>query len=391
MTQLFRTALVDTAEHHAMLRENVGRLAGRFGRRYFQEVTQAGRKPDELWQELGRAGFLGVHVSETYGGAGSGMADYHVVVEEVAAQGCPILSLVINSICSPIIEQHGSEEQKREWLPGLASGERRLAFAITEPDAGTNTHRISTTARKTADGWTLGGTKYWTSAVDEADAIMVVARGEETDARGRAPLSLFIVPADARGISKTPIRTALHVPETQFTVFFDQVELSRGALIGTEGQGLKQVFAGLNPERICAAAINNGISRFALEQGARYATERKVWDVPIGAHQGIAHPLAKAYMAVQQARLMTARAAQLFDLGSPEAGEAANMAKFAAADSSLEALDQAIQIHGGNGLSLEYGLADLWFIARLHKTAPVSREMVLNFVAQHSLGLPKSY
>lgn len=391
MTQLFRTALVDTAEHHAMLRDSVGKLAGRFGRKYFQEVTQAGRKPDELWQELGRAGFLGVHVSETYGGAGAGLADYHVVVEEVAAQGCPILSLVINSICSPIIEQHGSEELKRDWLPGLASGERRLAFAITEPDAGTNTHRITTTARRTADGWTLSGTKYWTSAVDEADAIMVVARGEDVDARGRPPLSLFIVPADAKGISKTPIRTALHVPETQFMVFFDQVELGRGALIGAEGQGLKQVFAGLNPERVCAAAINNGISRFALQQGARYATERRVFDVPIGAHQGIAHPLAKAYMAVQQARLMTARAAQLYDLGSPEAGEAANMAKFAAADSSLEALDQAIQVHGGNGLSLEYGLADLWFIARLHKTAPVSREMVLNFVAQHSLGLPKSY
>jgi alkylation response protein AidB-like acyl-CoA dehydrogenase len=391
MNKLFQSSLVDTAEHQPMLRESVGRLVGRFGRKYFQEITKAGQKPTELWQELGKAGFLGVHVSETYGGGGAGLSDYHVVVEEVAAQGCPILSLVINSICSPIIEQHGSEELKRDWLPGLSNGTRKLAFAITEPDAGTNTHRISTTARKTGNGWTLSGTKYWTSAVDEADALMVVARGEETDARGRAPLSLFIVPTDAKGISKTPIQTALQVPETQFMVFFDQVAVDSGALIGVEGQGLKQVFAGLNPERVCAAALNNGISRFALEQGARYASERKVWDVPIGAHQGISHPLAKAYMAVQQARLMTARAAQLSDLGSPEAGEAANIAKFAAADSSLEALDQAIQVHGGNGLSLEYGLADLWFVARLHKTAPVSREMVLNFVAQHSLGLPKSY
>ncbi len=220
---------------------------------------------------------------------------------------------------------------------------------------------------------------------------MVVARGEDVDARGRSPLSLFMIPADAKGISRTPIETALHVPETQFMLFFDDVEVAPGGLIGAEGQGLKQVFAGLNPERVCAAAINNGIARFALEQASRYANERKVWDTPIGAHQGVSHPLAKAYMAVQQARLMTARAAQLSDLGSPEAGEAANIAKFAAADSSLEALDQAIQVHGGNGLSIEYGLADLWFIARLHKTAPVSREMVLNFVAQHSLGLPKSY
>ena len=391
MNTLFRSTLVDTAEHHAMLRESVGKLVGRYGRKYFQEVTKAKRKPVELWNELGQAGFLGVHAPEAYGGSGAGLADYHVVVEEVAAQGCPILSLVINSICVPILDQHASEDLKKAWLPGLADGSRRLAFAITEPDAGTNTHKISTIARRAAKGWTLSGTKYWTSAVDESDAIMVVARGEELDAKGRAPLSLFIVPADAPGISRTPIETALHVPETQFTLFFDNVQLDEASLIGTVGQGLKQVFAGLNPERVCAAAINNGISRFALERGAQYARDRKVWDVPIGAHQGIAHPLAKAFAAVQQARLMTARAAQLSDQGSGEAGEAANLAKFAAADASLEALDQAIQVHGGNGLSIEYGLADLWFVARLHKTAPVSREMILNFVAQHSLGLPKSY
>ena len=391
MTELFRSSLVDTAEHHPMLREGVAKLAGRFGRRYFQELTRAGRKPTELWAELGTAGFLGTQVSERYGGAGSGLADYNVVVEEVAAQGCPVLSLVINSICIPIIEKHGGDTLKQDWLPGLAAGTRRLAFAITEPDAGTNTHKITTTVRREGSGWILNGSKYWTSAVDEADAIMVVARGETVDARGRAALSLFIVPADAKGISHTPIETALHVPETQFTVFFDNVALDEGALIGREGEGLRQVFAGLNPERVCAAAINNGIARFALAQAARYAGERKVWDVPIGAHQGVSHPLAKAYIAVQQARLMTARAAQLYDEGSAEAGEAANIAKFAAADASLEALDQAIQVHGGNGLSIEYGLADLWFVARLHKTAPVSREMILNFVAQHSLGLPRSY
>ena len=220
---------------------------------------------------------------------------------------------------------------------------------------------------------------------------MVVCRGETVDAAGRSALSLFLVPAKAPGISMTPIETALYVPETQFMLYFDNVALGPEALIGEEGQGLRHVFAGLNPERVCAAAINNGIARFAIEKGAQYAGERSVWNTPIGAHQGIAHPLAKSYIAVQQARLMTARAAQLSDQGSPDAGEVANMAKFAAADASLEALDQAIQTHGGNGMALEYGLADLWFIARLHKTAPVSREMILNFVAQHSLGLPKSY
>lgn len=391
MASLFNTTLVDTADHHAMLRDSVGRLVGGYGRRYFQDVVKRKEKPEALWNAMADAGFLGVHISEEYGGSGSGLADYNVIVEEAAAQGCPILSLVIGSICAPIIEQHASDEIKKIWLPGLASGKLRLAFAITEPDAGSNTHKVSTVARRDGNGWSLKGTKYWTSAVDEVDAIMVVARGETLDAQGRGQLSIFIVPPDAKGISKTPIETALHVPETQFMLYFDDVKLPADALVGQEGQGLKHLFAGLNPERICAAAINNGIARYALEKGAAYAGERSVWKTPIGAHQGVAHPLAKAYVAVQQARLMTARAAQLYDQGSGEAGEAANMAKFAAADASLEALDQAIQTHGGNGLALEYGLADLWFIARLHKTAPVSREMVLNFVAQHSLGLPKSY
>ena len=391
MSNIFGSTLVDTADHHPMLRESVGKLVGSFGRKYFQDVVKRKEKPVALWNAMAKAGFVGVHVGEQYGGGGCGLADYNVVVEETAAQGCPVLSLVIGSITAPIIEQHGTDALKQHWLPGLADGSLRLAFAITEPDAGTNTHKVSTIARRDGSGWKLNGTKYWTSAIDEADAIMVVARGETLDVAGRGQLSLFIVPTDAPGISMTPIETALHVPETQFMLYFDNVALGAESLIGQEGQGLRHMFAGLNPERVCAAAINNGISRFALEKGAQYANDRTVWKTPIGAHQGIAHPLAKAYIGVQQARLMTARAAQLYDAGSPDAGEAANMAKFAAADASLEALDQAIQTHGGNGMALEYGLADLWFIARLHKTAPVSREMILNFVAQHSLGLPKSY
>ena len=341
INNIFNSTLVDTSNHHPMLRESVGRLVGGFGRSYFQDVVKRNVKPVELWDALAKAGFLGVHISEKYGGgagSGSGLADYSVVIEETAAQGCPILSLVIGSICAPIIEQHGTETMKNEWLPGLADGSKRLAFAITEPNAGSNTHKVSTIAKKDGAGWTLSGNKYWTSAVDESDAIMVVARGEEVDGHGRAALSLFIVDANAPGITKTPIETALHVPETQFMLYFDNVKLGAESLVGEEGQGLRHVFAGLNPERVCAAAINNGIARFAIEKGSQYAIDRSVWKTPIGAHQGIAHPLAKAYIAVQQARLMTARAAQLYDAGSLDAGEIANMAKFAAADASLEAL-----------------------------------------------------
>lgn len=387
---MFTNALVDTAEHHADLRDSVARLAGGFGRKYFQDVVARGAQPDELWAALAEAGFLGAHMPEEYGGSGGGVADLNIVIEETAAQGCPMLALVISSITAPILAAHGTEAQKREWLPALAAGKRKMCFAITEPDAGSNTHRITTSARRDGSGWTLTGTKYWTSDIDQSDAVLVVARDGEPDERGRAPLSLFIVPTDSPGLSFQPIDAALRSPEKQFTTFFDGVRLEEHQLIGQRGHGLKHVFAGLNPERVSAAAINNGISRYALARAADYVTTRKVWSVPIGAHQGVAHPLAEAFVGVQAARLMTARAAQLYDAGQ-DAAEASNMAKFLAAESSLKALDQAIHVHGGNGLSNEYGLADLWFIARLHRTAPVSREMILNHVAMHSLGLPKSY
>jgi alkylation response protein AidB-like acyl-CoA dehydrogenase len=387
---IFFSSLVDTADHHPALRESVARLVSKFGRSYFQEKVASGEPPDELWQALGAAGFLGAHISSKYGGDDGGLGDLYVIIEEAAAQGCPLLYLVIQSICSPIIEKHGSEALKDEWLPALANGSKKMAFAITEPNAGSNTHNVTTTATETADGWILKGNKYWTSGVDEAAAMMVVAQDADRDDSKRSSLSLFVVPTDTPGITLNRIDAALMAPEKQFTVFFDDVKLEKSALIGTKGNGLKQVFVGLNPERVSAAAINNGIARYGISRAAQYAKERSVWNSTIGAHQGVSHPLAEAYIEVQSSRLLAARAAQLFDLGE-DAGEAANMAKFMAAETSLKALDQAIQVHGGNGLSYEYGLADLWFIARLHRTAPVSREMILNYVAQHSLGLEKSY
>jgi alkylation response protein AidB-like acyl-CoA dehydrogenase len=270
----------------------------------------------------------------------------------------------------------------------MATGESKMAFAITEPDAGSNSHRISTTAQRDGDEWRLNGTKYYISGVDEADAVIVVARTGTHE--GRAQLSLFIVDTDAKGLEATHIPVEIAAPEKQFTLFFDDCLINADRLLGTEGDGLHQVFAGLNPERLMGGAVSCGIGRYALDRAATYARERTVWDRPIGTHQGVAHPLAKAKIDLELARLMLAKAAWCYDAGLP-AGEAANMAKFAAAEASLEALDAAIQTHGGNGLASEYGLADLWGTARLLRTAPVSREMILNFVAQHSLGLPKSY
>jgi alkylation response protein AidB-like acyl-CoA dehydrogenase len=385
------SAIVAETEERAALREAVGKLVGRYGHGYFMEKAKLHEEPTELWTGLGAAGFLGVHLSEEYGGGGGGLSDLAVVVEEASTQGCPLLMIVISpAICGTIIDAHGSHELKQRWIPGIADGTLKMAFAITEPEAGSNTHEITTTAHPDGADFRISGTKYWTSGIDEADAVLVVTRQPQAGPNGRHPLSLFVVPTDAQGLTFQPIPAALQQPEHQFTVFFDDVRVGRDALIGDEGNGLRQVFAGLNPERITAACISNGIARYALGKATRYAKDRQVWKVPIGAHQGVAHPLAEAYIGTQLSRLMAFRAAELFDAGA-DAAEAANIAKFAAADSSLRALDQAIQTHGGNGMSLEYGLADLWFVTRMLKTAPVSREMVLNFVAQRSLGLPASY
>lgn len=373
------------------LKQAVADLVSGYGRPYFQDVVKRGVKPDELWSALGQGGFLGVHLPEEYGGGGGGLTDLAVVIEEVAAQGCPMFYLVISpAIAGSVLAAHGTEEMKKAYLPGIADGSFKMCFAITEPDAGSNTHKITTTAHRDGDGWRLRGQKYWTSGVDEAQAVLVVARDAEPGPDGRSTLSLFVVDQDAPGLTFQPIDSALSLPEKQFVTFFDDVPVAPDGLIGAEGKGLRQVFAGLNPERVAAACVANGIGRYAVSRGAKYARERSVWSTPIGAHQGVAHPLAKSYIEVEMARTMTFRAAQLTDAGA-DAAEASNIAKYAAGEAAIQALDQAIQVHGGNGLSNEYGLSDLWFVARMFRTAPVSREMVLNHVAQHSLGLPKSY
>jgi alkylation response protein AidB-like acyl-CoA dehydrogenase len=382
------------------LRDAVRRVAEKYGHKYFVDCATSHKEPAELYEELGAGGFLGVHLPEEYGGGGAGMIELTAVIEEVSAAGCPLLMMVIApAICGSIIAAHGSPELKRAWLPGLANGTRTMSFAITEPEAGSNTHALTTTTRRDGDEYVISGTKYWISGADQADAILVVTRDADenagTAAEGHTPMSMFVVPAGAPGLTMHAIEAELIQPEKQFTVFFDDVRVPASALVGEAGKGFRAVFAGLNPERVTAAAISNGISRYALERATRYARDRTVWSAPIGTHQGLAHPLAECYIAVTQARLLTARAAELADAGGSAAGgktaEAVNMAKFAAAEASLKTLDQAIQVHGGNGLSREYGLADLWFLARMLRTAPTSREMVLNFVAQHSLGLPASY
>jgi alkylation response protein AidB-like acyl-CoA dehydrogenase len=376
---------------HALLRESVARLAGKYGHAYFVEKARSGGKTEELWAEAGTQGFLGVAVPTEYGGGGAGISELAIVCEELAAGGCPLLLIVVSpAICATVIAKFGTQAQKDRWLPGFADASAKMCFAITEPDAGSNSHQITTSARRDGTDWLVSGRKVYISGVDETSHVLVVARTE--DARtGKLRPALFMVPTDAPGLEARPIDMQITSPEKQFALFLDDVRLPADALVGeSPDAALAALFAGLNPERITVSSYANGIARYALAKGAAYASDRSVWAVPVGAHQGIAHPLAQAKINVELARLMTQKAAWLYDAGL-DAGEAANMAKYAAAEAAIQAVDTAIQAHGGNGMATEYGLATLWGAVRVGRIAPISREMILNFVAQHSLGLPKSY
>ncbi|MHA6799981.1 acyl-CoA dehydrogenase family protein [Bounagaea algeriensis] len=385
-------SLIETDEQEE-LRSAVARLAERYNYLdYVLPKARAGEPLTELWNEAAALGFLGVNLPEEYGGGGAGIYELALVQEELAAQGAGLLLVVVSpAICGTIIAKYGTEQQKSRWLPALAKGSARMAFGITEPDAGSNAHEITTTARRDGAGWVLHGQKVFISGIDQAEAVLVVARTEDA-ATGKLRPALFIVPTDAEHFTAQPMDMDIIAPDRQFTLFFDGVRLPADALVGEQDAALMQLFAGLNPERILGAAMAIGTSRYALSRAVDYANARQVWKQPIGAHQGIAHPLAQLKIDTEMAELMTRKAAVLYDSGDDDgAAEAANMAKYAAAEASIAALDRAVQTHGGSGLTSEHGLAAMLGMARISRVAPVSREMVLNFVAQHSLGLPKSY
>ncbi|AXK87418.1 acyl-CoA/acyl-ACP dehydrogenase [Nocardia farcinica] len=381
------------SDERKQLRAAVAALAAKYT--YRDYVLPKARKNEpltELWDEAGKLGFLGVNLPEEYGGGGAGMYELALVMEELSAQGAGLLLMVVSpAICGTIISRYGTDEQKQQWLPKLSDGSAKMVFGITEPDAGSNSHQITTTARRDGDDWLLTGRKIFISGVDQAEAVLIVARTEDHKT-GKLKPALFIVPTDAPGFTKVAQEMDIIEPDHQFSLFLDDVRLPSSALVGREDAALMQLFAGLNPERIMGAAMAVGVARYAIDRAVEYAKERTVWKTPIGAHQGISHPLAQVKIELEMAKLMMQKAATLYDAGDEMgAAEAANMAKYAAAEVSIKALDQAIQTHGGAGLTADYGLAAMLGAARIARIAPVSREMVLNFVSQHSLGLPKSY
>ncbi|HVU92983.1 MAG TPA: acyl-CoA dehydrogenase family protein, partial [Jatrophihabitans sp.] len=332
------------SQEQQALRQAAAELGRRYGHDYAAPRARAREPLTELWAEAGKSGFLGVNLPEQYGGGGAGLYELAIVGEELNAAGCGLLMMVVSpAINGTIISRFGTDEQKQRWLPGIASGETIMAFGITEPDAGSNSHNITTTARRDGDDWILNGRKIYVSGVDAAQAILIVARTE--DARtGRLKPALFAFPTDTPGFEYQPIDMDVVMPDRQFLLFLDDLRLPAEALIGDEDAALAQLFAGLNPERIMAAAGSTGMGRYALERAVRYANQREVWGKPIGTHQGLSHPLAKAKVELELAKLMMQKAASLYDSGDDMgAGEAANMAKYAAAEASIACVDQAVQ------------------------------------------------
>ena len=391
------------SEEHNLVRTSVKQMLSRFEgkREEFREMAiNQKRFPQELWEGFADVGLMGCLVPEEYGGNGAGLLALTVGFEEITANAFSPGLLLVTAMDSACLLKNGSPELKQKYLPGIADGSLKFCFAITEPDAGTNTFRLKTMAKRDGDDYVLNGQKTFISGVDVADYMLVVARttsAEELEAQGKPKsqgISLFVMDTKSAGIEKTPINIGLSEELTQWHLFFDNVRVPADQLVGQEGNGVFAMFNSLNPERILAAAICAGMAEYALKKAVTYAQERKVFkDTPIGAYQSISHPLAEVKINLEAVKLMTYRAAWAFDQGMnpAEVGTYANMAKFLGADLAIQAVDAAIETHGGMGFVEDTGLIGLWNGARLFKTAPVSREMLLNYVSEWNLGLPKSY
>jgi alkylation response protein AidB-like acyl-CoA dehydrogenase len=386
-----REGLLREPEERKALRDVVAGIAAARGPRYFLERSAEGRFLHELWGDLAAGGFAGVNIPEEYGGGGGTLADLAAVAEELAGNGCPLMTLVVSpGLCAPLIERFGTATQRRVWLAGIGAGDVRMSFALTEAEAGSNTHRLRTRTRRDGTGWILSGEKSYISGVEDAAALMVVARNIDLPDPEASGFSLCIVETDRPGVAHRPIGMHVQAAERQSIVTFDEVRVTAADMVGDPGQGLEHLFHGLNPERLVAAATCIGLGAYCLGKAVDYSRSRQVWQVPIGTHQAVAHPLAEVHVALESARLVLAHALAVHEADLP-AGAASAMAKLTAADALRRAFDVALHVHGGNGLSREYGLGHLWGLTRMYAVAPVSREMTLNHIATHELGLPKSY
>jgi acyl-CoA dehydrogenase len=382
-------------EEHKLIRESVRKLCSGFPDDYWEEHDREGKFPDEYYQAMADAGWLGIAIPEEYGGAGKGLQEAAIVLEEVAASGAAMngatpVHLSIFGM-QPVIK-HGSQAMREKYLPPVASGELHVAFGVTEPNAGSDTTSIETFARLEGDHYVVKGRKVWTSKALESERVLLLVRTQAKSEveRKTEGMTLLLAELQKPEVSISPIpklgRNAVRTCE----VVYDDLKVDVADRVGEEGKGFRYLLDGLNAERILIAAESIGIGKASLRRAVQYANERVVFDRPIGKNQGIAFPLAEARMKLDAAELMIRKAAWKLDNDLP-CGAEANMAKWLAAEAGFYAADCAIQTHGGFGYAREYHVERYWREARLMKLAPISQEMILNFVAEHELGLPRSY
>lgn len=383
----------ELSDEQRQIYEYGGQLAQKFDHAKWLDHARRHAFPHELFSMIAEDGFLGLMVPEEYGGAGLGMTEMALFMEGLGNHGIPLLMVVVGPCMSlSHLGSHGSDFHRKELLPAACRGDIQFCFAITEPGAGSNSMNITTIAKSKGDRFSLSGEKTFITGVDVSDYCLVVARTTPHDqvAKKTDGFTLFIVDLKAKGVSKQRVKISIPLPEEQFTLFFDEVDLGPEDVVGEIDNGFSILFDSLNPERIILAALCSGIGRFALSKAVGYASERNVFGQPIGAHQGVQHPLAKAHTNIELASLMMRRAAWEFDHGLP-AGASSNMAKYAAAEAGIEAVDAALQAHGGSGFTEDTGIYELYPMMRLLRTAPVNRELCLSFIGEKVMGLPRSY
>ena len=378
----------------ADIRQSVAALCARFPGEYWRRLDRERGYPREFVQALTEGGFLACLIPEEYGGSGLGIAAAAAILEEVQKSGCNGAACHAQMYIMGTLLRHGSPAQKAEWLPKIAAGEIRLqAFGVTEPSAGTDTTAIRTTARREGDRYIVNGQKVWTSRVEHSDLMLLLARTTPRSESSKRTdgISVFLVDlrqARGRGVTVRPIRTMMNHATTE--VFFDNLEVPAGNLVGEEGRGFRYILDGMNAERILIAAECIGDARWFIAKATDYARNRVVFGRPIGQNQGIQFPIARAYAASEAAALMVERAAELYERGQ-NCGKEANMAKLLAADASWQAADMCIQTHGGFGFAEEYDVERKFRETRLYQVAPISTNLILSYLAEHVLGLPRSY
>lgn len=381
-------------DHQAII-EGVDRVCAAFDDTYWSDCDATHTFPWEFYRQMADGGWVGLVIPEEYGGGGQGITEAALVLNRVAASGAAMngstaLHLTMFGL-NPVV-RFGNDRLKDAFLPRAARGDLHVAFGVTEPDAGTDTSRISTRAVEDGQGgWTIHGRKIWTSKALESEVCLLLARTDDPTGADRfGGLSLFLVDLDPEYCDIAPIPKVGRNAVASCEVAYDGLPVEGWRLVGERGRGFKHILHGINPERILLAAMACGIGEAALRRAVHYANERVVFDRPIGSNQAIAHPLARAHMELRAAYTMMQQAAWRYDHGL-ECGEDANTAKYLAAEASWFAADQAVQTHGGLGYATEYHVERYWREARLQRLAPVSQEMTCNYIAQNVLGLPRSY